>query len=142
MPDFSHVFLSKRSDWETPDELFDPLNREFKFTLDVCASEKNAKCDKFFTEKMDGLSRSWDGACWMNPPFGNKAAWVKKAYAESQRNGTTVVCLLPSRTNTRWWHDYVMKSEVRFILGRPKFKGCKHGLPQPLAIVVMKRKSA
>ncbi len=76
----------------------------------------------------------------MNPPFGTQGAWVRKAYSESLRKGTTVVCLLPARTNTNWWHDYVMKGEVRFIRGRPKFKGAEHGLPQPLAIVVFSGK--
>lgn len=142
MADLCHKFASKREDWETPNDLFDPLNREFRFTLDVCASAENTKCDAFFTEETDALGRPWNGICWMNLPFINVGKWVKKAYSEAQAGGTIVVCLLPSRTNTRWWHDYVMKSEVRFILGRPRFNGAKHGLPQPLAIVVMRRKAA
>lgn len=128
-------FTSIREDWETPDSLFDPLNQEFSFTLDVCATPENAKCIEFFTKEHDGLLQPWTGTCWMNPPFGKQSRWVEKAYLESLR-GCTVVCLLPSRTNTNWWHDYCMKGEVRFIRGRPKFKGAKYGLPQPLAVVI------
>jgi phage N-6-adenine-methyltransferase len=124
-----------RQDWETPDELFNPLNDEFHFTLDVAASPENAKCSTYYTEENDGLLKEWSGVCWMNPPFDNKTKWIKKAYQEAQK-GATVVCLVPARTNTNWWHDICMKGEVRFIRGRPKFKGAKHGLPNPLAIVV------
>jgi phage N-6-adenine-methyltransferase len=135
MAKFDTKFESKRQDWETPDEIFVPLDNEFGFTLDVCATLENRKCEDYFDEEMDGLTQDWHGICWMNPPFGVQGKWVKKAYSESQ-NGATVVCLLPSRTNTNWWHDYCMKGEIRFIRGRPKFKGAKHGLPQPLAIVI------
>ena len=74
----------------------------------------------------------------MNPPFGVQGKWIKKAYNESLK-GTTVVCLMPSRTNTNWWHDYCMKGEIRFVRGRPIFKGAKHGLPQPLSIVIFRQ---
>ena len=137
MARFKTKFESKNQEWETPDEIFHSLNHEFHFTLDVCALFHNTKCEKYFTPDIDGLSQPWHGWCWMNPPFGNQGIWVKKAYEESQR-GTTVVCLLPARTNTNWWHDYCMKGEIRFIRGRPKFKGAKHGLPQPLAIVIFR----
>lgn len=139
MAKFKTKFESKRQDWETPDELFIPLNQEFGFSVDVCATPENAKCPAYFTEEEDGLIQDWSvlGACWMNPPFGEQGKWVKKAYEESSK-GAIVVCLLPSRTNTNWWHDYCMKGEVRFVRGRPRFKGAKHGLPQPLAIVVFR----
>lgn len=138
MARFAEKFHSYKQDWETPDEIFEPLNKEFGFTLDVCADTHNRKCDNFFGVATDGLSQHWYGVCWMNPPFGFQGKWVKKAYEESL-NGTTVVCLLPARTNTNWWHDYCMKGEIRFIRGRPKFKGAKHGLPQPLAIVIFRQ---
>lgn len=140
MAQFKTKFESKRQDWETPDEIFKPLDDEFQFILDVCATEENKKCSLFFDEERDGLQQDWSiytAPCWMNPPFGKQGKWVKKAYEES-RKGATVVCLLPSRTNTNWWHDYCMKGEIRFIRGRPKFKGAKHGLPQPLAIVIFR----
>jgi len=135
---FKTKFGTGKQDWETPDSLFEPLNSEFKFTLDVCADLDNSKCSRYYSKSDDALSKTWDGVCWMNPPFGNQGAWVRKAYSESKRSGTTVVCLLPARTNTNWWHDFAMKGEVRFIRGRPKFKGAKHGLPQPLAIVIFR----
>ena len=138
MANFKTKFGTGRQDWETPASLFDPLDAEFGFTLDVCATRENAKCAKYYTLTDDGLKQRWNGVCWMNPPFGAQGAWVKKAYEESRRKGTTVVCLLPSRTNTNWWHDCVMKGEIRFIKGRPRFKGAKHGLPQPLAIAIFR----
>jgi len=110
--------------WETPKEFFDELNKEFGFTIDVCANEENHKCDTYFSEKDDGLSKDWgDNICWMNPPYGIQISkWVKKAFEESQKKAV-VVCLLPARTDTRWWWDYCMKGEIRFIKGRLKFKG-------------------
>lgn len=140
MATFNSKFGKGKQDWETPSSIFDPLNSEFSFTLDVCASKENAKCSNFFDPQTDGLKQKWTGVCWMNPPFGSQGNWVKKAWQESQ-SGATVVCLLPCRTNTNWWHDYVMKGDIRFIRGRPKFKGAKHGLPQPLAIVVFRVKN-
>lgn len=137
MAKFAEKFHSYSQDWETPDEIFEPLNKEFRITLDVCANSQNKKVDNFFDIELNGLSQCWCGACWMNPPFGLQGKWVKKAYEESL-NGAVVVCLLPARTNTNWWHDYCMKGEIRFIRGRPKFKGAKHGLPQPLAIVIFR----
>jgi len=135
------MFSSKKTEWETPRALFDELNREFGFTLDVCALPENAKCDLFFTPKTDGLSQSWKGhMCWMNPPYGREIGkWVKKAYEESQR-GATVVCLLPARTDTRWFHEYCTKGEIRFIKGRLKFGGCKNSAPFPSMIVIFRRR--
>jgi phage N-6-adenine-methyltransferase len=133
-------FKSTNQAWETPDSIFVPLDNEFHFTLDVAASYENRKCNVYFDENDDALGKSWKGQiCWMNPPYNNVGKWIKKAYEESLQ-GAIVVCLVQSRTNTNWWHDYCMKGEVRFIKGRPKFKGCKHGLPQPLAIVIFKGK--
>ena len=131
-------YSSVKHDYETPQYLFDELDAEFHFDLDVCATHKNAKCDRYFTPEMDGLSRSWGGICWMNPPYGRQIGkWMKKAYIESQ-NGSTVVCLVPSRTDTRWWHDYVMKGEVRFIKGRITFVGTKGHAPFPCAVVIFR----
>lgn len=133
-------FSSITEERETPDSVFFPLNEEFNFETDVAATKTNTKCITFFDKKADGLKQSWRGTCWMNPPFGRQIkSWVKKAY-ESSLNGATVVCLLPARTNTVWWHNYCMRGEVRFIKGRPKFKGQKYGLPFPLAIVVFRGK--
>ena len=109
--------------WKTPQDFFDRLKDEFGFTLDVCANEENYKCDRYFTEKDDGLKKDWgNNICWMNPPYGTKISkWLKKAFDESKK-GAKVVCLLPARTDTRWWWEYCMKGEIRFIKGRLKFK--------------------
>jgi phage N-6-adenine-methyltransferase len=133
-------FFSKSNEWSTPPEFFKTLNREFQFSLDVCATRRNAKCDYFFTRRQDGLSRHWTGTCWMNPPYGREIGhWMKKAY-ESAKNGVTVVCLVPARTDTSWWHNYAIKGEVRFIRGRLKFGGCKNSAPFPSAVVIFRSK--
>ena len=130
---------SEKMDWETPPEVFEPLDAEFHFTLDVCATAENAKCARYFTEEEDGLAQDWDGVCWMNPPYGTAIAkWMKKAYEES-RKGAAVVCLVPSRTDTRWWHEYAMQAdEIRYIRGRIKFIGAENGAPFPSAVVVFR----
>jgi phage N-6-adenine-methyltransferase len=137
------LFSSTADEWETPQDFFDRLDAEFGFVLDVCATAKNAKCHFFYTPNADGLSRDWHydighrGAVWMNPPYGREIGkWVRKAYEESRR-GATVVCLLPSRTDTKWWHTYVEgKAEVRFIKGRLKFGGSKNSAPFPSVAVI------
>lgn len=133
------LFNSGRQDWETPPEWFQLLDDEFHFDLDVAASNHNAKCARFFTEVTDGLRQSWSSVCWMNPPYGrgiNK--WVEKAYEEAQK-GATVVCFIPARTDTKWWHDYVSKAaEIRFVRGRVKFVGSKNSATFPSVIVVFK----
>ena len=130
------LFSSKTCEWETPQDFFDGLNAEFRFDLDVCATHGNAKCSRYFTREEDGLTQNWDGVCWMNPPYGREIGqWIKKAY-ESAQNGATVVCLLPARTDTAWWHEYCMKGQVRFIRGRLKFGGAQNSAPFPSAVVV------
>lgn len=129
-------FASNKQEYATPPELFKVLDDEFRFTLDVCADEHNKKVSTFYSINDDALTKSWDGICWMNPPYKDMKKWVIKAYQESLKDETIVVCLIPARTNTVWWHEYCMKGEIRFIRGRPKFEGCIHGLPQPLAIVI------
>lgn len=144
MARFTNKFESNRQDWTTPEILFDTLNAEFHFEWDLAASPENAKCSKYYTSKQDGLKQKWDSVCWLNPPYGDSkskmVSWIKKAYYDTRLNpDLTVVMLIPARTNTKWFHQYCMKAaEVRFICGRPKFGDSKHGLPQPLAIVVFK----
>ena len=130
----SNVHFSSKTDmWSTPQDLFDSLNTEHGFTLDVCATPDNAKCERFFTKDDDGLSQPWDGVCWMNPPYGRKIGkWMKKAC----ECGATVVCLVPARTDTAWWHDYAMKGRITFLRGRLKFGGHKNSAPFPSAVVV------
>jgi len=131
-------FSSKTDLWATPQDFFNKLNSEFNFTLDVCATSENAKCSEYFTEADDGLSQEWAGVVWMNPPYGRTiGAWVKKA-DEACKKGATVVCLVPARTDTKWWHDYCINKEVRFIKGRLKFGDAKNSAPFPSAVVVMR----
>lgn len=131
-------FSSETDLWSTPQDLFDRLDGEYKFCLDVCATAENAKCETFFTEEKDGLAQSWQcaGSVWMNPPYGREIKkWMKKAYDEALA-GATVVCLVPSRTDTVWWHEYAMKGQIEFLKGRLKFGGHKNSAPFPSAIVV------
>lgn len=112
-------------EWATPAEIFDPLNAEFGFDLDVCATSENAKCARYFTREQEGRRQQWTGVIWCNPPYGREiSGWMWKAWAASL-DGATVVCLVPARTDTRWWHDYVIggRAEVRFLPGRIKFEG-------------------
>ena len=133
------LYSSKEEKWATPQDLFDKLNDEFHFTLDAAASPDNAKCANYFTEEQDGLVQSWGGhTVWCNPPYCRKTGlWVKKAYEEHQRTGCTVVMLLPSRTDVRWFHDYILgKAEIRFIKGRLKFGENKNSAPFPSIVVI------
>ena len=136
------MFSSKTDLWETPQDLFDRLDDEFGFDLDACAMPENAKCAAYYTPEMDGLSQPWDGVVWCNPPYGRKiGTWVKKAFDENRRNNNYIVMLLPARTDTRWFHDYILnKAEVRFIRGRLKFGGAKNSAPFPSMVVVFRPK--
>jgi len=132
------LFQSDRQDWETPQRLFDKLDAEFHFTHDVCALPKNAKCRSYFTPREDGLLQDWKGVCWMNPPYGKEIEkWMQKAFFESTR-GVTVVCLVPARTDTEWWHKYALQGEIRFLRGRLKFQGADATAPFPSAVVVFR----
>lgn len=124
--------------WATPQWLFDALNKEFGFTLDPCSDGKNAKCPKFYTPTENGLLRDWGTeTVFMNPPYSEVDVWMRKAYGAAQE-GATVVCLIPARTDTQWWHAYVMKAEIRFIKGRLKFGDAENSAPFPSAIVVFR----
>jgi phage N-6-adenine-methyltransferase len=130
------MFSSETYMWATPQAFFDKYNDQYQFTLDVCASKENAKCVQYFDIESDGLKQTWGGVCWMNPPYGRDIGnWMKKAY-ESSLLGAVVVCLVPSRTDTKWWHDYAMKGEITFIKGRLKFGNAKNAAPFPSAVVV------
>jgi phage N-6-adenine-methyltransferase len=131
-------FSSKTDLWATPQTFYEKYNTIYNFTLDVCASKDNAKCAVYYDIEANGLSQSWHGVCWMNPPYGRDIGkWMKKAY-ESSLQGATVVCLVPSRTDTKWWHEYAMQGQIEFIKGRLKFGDAKNSAPFPSAIVVFK----
>lgn len=127
--------------WATPQYFFDMLNEEFNFTLDPCALPENAKCDKFYTPEDDGLKQDWGGErVFCNPPYGRQiASWVKKCYEESLKPDTIVVMLIPARTDTTYFHDYIYhKAELRFVRGRLKFGNSKQGAPFPSMVVIFK----
>ena len=130
------MFSSKTDLWETPQDFFDNLNEEFRFQTDVCALPENAKCKHFYTPEQDGLVQEWSGSCWCNPPYGRQIGkWVRKA---SESKATTVL-LIPARTDTAWFHDYIYgKAEVRFIRGRLRFSGAKFNAPFPCMVVVFR----
>lgn len=131
------VMFSSRTDmWETPAAFFRALGAEFHFTVDVCAVPENAKCKVFYTPEQDGLVQNW-GGCWCNPPYVREIGkWVKKA-AEAE---CTVVMLLPARTDTAWFHDYIYgHAEIRFVRGRLKFGDSKNSAPFPSMVVIFRR---
>lgn len=134
------LYSSLTPEWSTPQDVFDKLNSEFHFTLDVCATTENAKCQQFYTKENNGLLQPWKGTVWMNPPYGREIGkWVAAAYKASTQ-GTTVVCLLPSRTDTQWFHNYVLPyAEIRFIKGRLKFGGATNSAPFPSLISIFRQ---
>lgn len=153
-------FMSEKMDWETPQWLFYELDKEFDFNIDVCATNKNTKCDYWFTEHDDALSVSWSDylsspvICWMNPPYGREIKhWIRKASTEAEKS-CTVVCLIPYRPDTQYWFDYIWEPtpfgstwyarkpregvEVRALKGRLKFGNAENSAPFPSAIVIFR----
>jgi len=134
------MFSSVRNDHRTPREFFNQLNSEFQFTLDVCADSSNAKVRRFLSESDDGLRKPWTNeVCWMNPPYGREIVkWIRKAWHESLLNKATVVCLVPARTDTKWFWDYCVRGEIRFIQGRLRFEGESSSAPFPSMVVIFR----
>jgi site-specific DNA-methyltransferase (adenine-specific) len=134
------MFSSGRLNWSTPQDFFDKLDGELgPFTLDACASKENTKCEKYYSSKDDSLKQDWsENIVFCNPPYGRGIKyWIKKGYEESLKNNTKVVMLIPSRTDTKYWHEYVMRAqEIRFVKGRLKFGNSSNSAPFPSAVVV------
>ena len=132
-------YMSETPEWPTPKEFFARLHAQYNFTLDPCSTHANAKCPKHYTVAENGLAQSWQGErVFMNPPYGREiGAWMKKAYEES-KGSALVVCLVPARTDTAWWHDYAAKGEVTFVRGRLKFGDGQNSAPFPSAVVLFK----
>jgi phage N-6-adenine-methyltransferase len=129
----------QKDEWATPRDRFREWNREFRFTLDAAATASNALCRRFFTADDDALTKKWRGRVWLNPPYSRVAEFVEKAYSEVQDgHASVVVALVPARTDTRWWHDYVIKGEVRFMRGRLKFGDTTNSAPFPSALVIFR----
>ncbi len=134
---------SRTDEWPTDPETFAQLARELgPFDLDPCATHENAKCSRYFTRDEDGLAQEWPGRVWLNPPYGRHGggigAWMRKAWEASQTTADLVVCLIPARTDTAWWHDYAARGEVRFLRGRLRFGDCRNSAPFPSAVVVFR----
>ena len=141
------VYFSSRTDeWATPPEVFAELDAEVGFDLDPCATAENATCARFFTRAEDGLVQEWTGRVFMNPPYGRHgggiAAWMRKAWESAQTTAELVVCLIPSRTGTRWWHAYAAPGEVTFLRGRLRFGNCENVAPFDSAVVLFRNASA
>jgi site-specific DNA-methyltransferase (adenine-specific) len=136
------MLTSNRDNWETPQKLFDELNKEFNFTIDAAADAENHKCERYYTREESGLEKSWKGErVFLNPPYGRELPkWVKKAADEAKDKSTIIVMLIPARTDTQWFHDYIYKkAEIRFIKGRLKFGDGKKDAPFPSMVVIFRR---
>lgn len=135
------LFSNKKTDWETPQDFYNLLNQEFHFTCDVAANDENYKNDNYYTEKTNGLKQSWSGICWCNPPYGRDIGkWVQKAHQEAQR-GVKTVMLIPARTDTKYFHEYIYKKyEIRFLKGRLKFGDSKNSAPFPSMLIIFQQK--
>jgi phage N-6-adenine-methyltransferase len=131
---------SRTDEWATPRDFFARLEAEFgPFDLDPCATPQNAKCTRYYTRKDDGLAQEWYGRVFMNPPYGRAiGAWMQKAWEASRNGAELVCCLVPARTDTRWWHDYAIRGEVRFLAGRLRFGEGLNPAPFPSAVVVFR----
>lgn len=135
------LFSSKTDEWATPQDFFDKLNTEFNFTLDPCADDNNHKCKKYFTKKEDGLLQDWGGeTVFCNPPYGREIyKWVEKCYNEGRKESTVVVLLIPARTDTKYFHDFIIhRTEIRFVKSRLKFGSGKNSAPFPSMVVVFR----
>ena len=134
------LFSSKSDEWATPQYIFDKLNEEFHFTLDPCASADNHKCEKYYTKEQDGLTKNWGGCnVFCNPPYSKIGDWVEKAYRETRQDNTVVVLLIPARTDTRYFHDFIyQRSEIRFVKGRLKFGDSQNSAPFPSMVVIFR----
>lgn len=133
------LFSSTKQDWATPNDLFQKLNSVFNFTVDVCADSHNNKCPNYYSPDIDGLKQNWIGQCWMNPPYNREQiTWINKAYDESLKSASQVVCLIPARPDTRVWHNTIFKNAkaICFIKGRLKFGDSKDSAPFPSALII------
>lgn len=135
------MFSSKTDNWATPQDFFDCLNSQYHFTLDPCADDKNHKCDQYFTKEIDWLSQKWSGRVFCNPPYGREMKnWIKKSSEES-KNCEIIILLIPARTDTSYFHDYIYGHEdvdIEFIRWRLKFGDSKNCAPFPSMLVTFK----
>lgn len=140
MSNLKPLFSHQSDEWETPKSIYDELDAEFHFTLDPCATVENHKCETFFTAEQDGLLQDWGGyTVFCNPPYSEIGTWVEKAFRESRKDKTTVVLLIPSRTDTKYFHNFIYhRSEIRFVQGRIKFGDSKNSAQFPSMVVIFR----
>lgn len=135
------LFTSNSAEWATPKAFFEELDKKYNFDLDPCATKDNAKCKRYFTKDENGLAQDWGGcSVFCNPPYGRSiASWVEKCWSESRKQNTLVVALLPARTDTKWFHEYIYnKAEIVFLRGRLKFGDGKNSAPFPSMLAIWK----
>lgn len=134
------LFSRASDEWATPQDVYDKLDAEFHFTLDPCSTDRNHKCTLYYTQAENGLLQNWGGqSVFCNPPYSDIGAWVEKAYREAMQDNTVVVLLIPSRTDTKYFHDFIYhRSEIRFIRGRLKFGEAVHNAPFPSMVVIFR----
>lgn len=134
------LFSSNSDEWATPKDFFDRLDAEFNFTLDPCATDENHKCPQYFTKEEDGLGKDWGGQrVFCNPPYSEISKWVEKAFYETRKDNTLVVLLIPARTDTKYFHNYILhRTEIRFVKGRLKFGNGKNSAPFPSMVVIFR----
>ena len=142
------LFTSNKNYWETPQDLFDKLHAEYNFTLDAAATDENAKLDNYYTEEDNALEQKWEGRVFVNPPYGREIKrWVKKAYKESlEPYNECVVMLIPSRTDTIYWHEHIFgkAKDIDFLKGRLKFEingKAKDAAPFPSALITYSKEA-
>ena len=145
----SAVMFSRASDnWSTPQDFWDSLNEEFHFVLDAAATAENTKCPRYLSCTGNALTADWTPyrMIWLNPPYSQCRKFIAKA-ADAAKHGATVVCLVPSRTDTRWWHERVWDRsqhaarpgvEIRFLKGRLTFGGATAGAPFPSVVIIFR----
>lgn len=142
MSDINVHFSSNSDEWYTPDNFFNKYNDIYNFNLDTACTKENAKCVNYYTEQDDGLSKDWIGSVWCNPPYSKIANWIKKAYEEHIKHGSTIVMLIPARPDTKAWRDYIVnKATIHFVTGRLKFGGSKNSAPFPSAVIIYSKQS-
>ncbi len=131
-------------EWSTPLWLFDPMNAEFRFTVDVAASHEHHRCERYYTKEDNGLAQDWRGErVWCNPPYNAEAlqAFTQKAWETTREDPSSLaVFLVPVKSDQKWWHRYAIKSEVRFIPGRVAFGGAANSAPMPVTFVIISHK--
>jgi phage N-6-adenine-methyltransferase len=138
------MFSAEKADWQTPDAVFKQLDQEFAFSFDADNERDRARCRLCFSPDMDATKTNWpaDVSIWCNPPYGrDTGAWLEQGYVASL-SGSTVVFLLPARTDTRWFHKYAPLAEIRFIKGRLRFKGANASAPFPSMLVIFRPNKA